>query len=389
VLTRHHPKSTTGGASGEDRQSVVVVPAAIPVTEPRRRDDARAGAALGVLALLAVFSIVWVSQPVAVGILLGVLAAFALEPIYLWLLARTKRPVTSSLACVGLAFITCVVVLGAIASLLVTRGTVLVTQLIVSLEPGGLLRSSAERLIQDFGLQGQTRVVIEKLRSAATDIASHIASIAAMIASGSFSLLLMVFFAMLAIYFVLRRGRALERAAVVALPLEPAHSLAMIEELHLVGRTALVGTFVTGVVQGVLAGLGFWALGLPESAFFAAVTALASLIPGVGTLLVWVPAAIYLMLTSHLWGGIALLIWGAVAVVGVSDYVVRPRLVGGHGSMPALLTFAALFGGVEVFGLIGLIVGPLCMSLAVALLRIYVREMREARAADPRFAGIV
>jgi predicted PurR-regulated permease PerM len=341
--------------------------------------DATARIALGVLALLAVYAIVSVARPVAVGILLGALAAFALEPLYDSLVRRSHRPKASALACTGIAFVACISILGGIGSLLITRGTVLVSQLIVALEPGGALRGSAERLIHDFGLQAQTQVVVDKLRNAVTEIASRAAGIAALIATGSFTLLLSLFFLLLALYFVLVRGRELEDAAVIALPLEPQHSRAMLDELHSVGRTALVGTVVTGIAQGVLAGVGFWIAGLPESAFFGALTAVASLVPGVGTLLVWVPAGIYLIVTGHSLGGVFALVWGAVMVVLLSDYVVRPALVGAHGDMPALLTFAALFGGVEVFGLIGLIVGPLMMSLAVALLRIYVREMRERR----------
>lgn len=80
---------------------------------------------------------------------------------------------------------------------------------------------------------------------------------------------------------------------------------------------------------------------------------------------------------------IAELLWGALVVVGFSDYVIRPRLVGAE-TMPALLTFLALFGGLEVLGLKGLIVGPVLMALAVAVLRLYAREADAERAAAPR-----
>ena len=73
--------------------------------------------------------------------------------------------------------------------------------------------------------------------------------------------------------------------------------------------------------------------------------------------------------------GIFELLWGGLVVVGLSDYVIRPFLVGGHGHVPTLLTFISLFGGVEVFGLLGLIIGPVIASVALALLRTYDREM--------------
>jgi predicted PurR-regulated permease PerM len=71
-------------------------------------------------------------------------------------------------------------------------------------------------------------------------------------------------------------------------------------------------------------------------------------------------------------------------VGGVSDYIIRPKLVGGHGPMPTLLTFAALFGGVEVFGLAGLIVGPLIMSVSYAILRIFAEDAAHRRTLEKR-----
>jgi len=91
-----------------------------------------------------------------------------------------------------------------------------------------------------------------------------------------------------------------------------------------------------------------------------------------------VPAGVFLLGTGHLVGGVLELIYSGAIVVGFSDYILRPRLVGGQSEMPALLTFVSLFGGVEVFGLIGLILGPLLMSIAVALLRIYAQETGDA-----------
>jgi len=148
----------------------------------------------------------------------------------------------------------------------------------------------------------------------------------------------------------------------------------------------LSGTVVTGVAQGVLAGLGFWITGVPQAAFFGIATALASLVPAVGTLLIWIPAGLYLFATGHPGKGIIELLWGALVVVGFSDYVVRPRLVGGE-TIPALLVFIALFGGLEVFGLAGLVVGPVIVSLAVAVLRLYADEEKARRGAGRGSGG--
>jgi len=154
---------------------------------------------------------------------------------------------------------------------------------------------------------------------------------------------------------------------------------ALLEEFRTVGRTTLSGTVVTGVTQGALAAIGFWVTGVPQPLFLGIATAIASLVPAVGTLLVWVPAGLYLLAIGSPGAGVVELAWGALVVVGFSDYVIRPRLVGDEG-MPAILTFLALFGGLEVLGLPGLIAGPVLMALAVAVLRLYAREARGGRA---------
>ena len=91
------------------------------------------------------------------------------------------------------------------------------------------------------------------------------------------------------------------------------------------------------------------------------------------------PVSIGLGLAGHTAAAIVELVWGIVLVVGVPDYVIRPRLVRGEAKVPALVTFAALFGGVEVFGLAGLLVGPVLMALAIAVLRLYVAETTARR----------
>jgi predicted PurR-regulated permease PerM len=147
------------------------------------------------------------------------------------------------------------------------------------------------------------------------------------------------------------------------------------EQLRDVGRHVFLGTLTTALVQGTLAGIGFWVCGVPQPAFFGVLAAVASLLPALGTLLVWAPLSVYLILIGSTGSGVALLIYSAVVVVGFSDYVLRPYLVGDNEVVPTLLTFVALFGGVEVFGLRGLVVGPIVVTLAVALLRTYHAEM--------------
>jgi predicted PurR-regulated permease PerM len=92
-----------------------------------------------------------------------------------------------------------------------------------------------------------------------------------------------------------------------------------------------------------------------------------------------VPTGIFLLVTGHPAMGALELAWGGLVVVGASDYLIRPALVGRHSRMPALLMFTALFGGVEAFGLIGLVLGPLLMALSFSVLRMYAHDAAAQR----------
>jgi predicted PurR-regulated permease PerM len=259
-------------------------------------------------------------------------------------------------------------------TLFVTRIAGFADDLGRAVRPGGAFASSLDAASQWLGRYGiSISSLMSGVENGAGAIASHSAVIAAGIASSTFSALLGLFFALLTMYVVLRHWPRMVAATAAVSPLDPAHTRAVLDEFKRAGRTTLIGTVVTGLAQGVFAGLGFWFSGVPQPAFFGAATAVASLLPGVGTMLVWVPVGLFLAATGH--GGPAAreLIWCALTVVGVSDYIIKPMLVGEEDT-PAILVYIALFGGVEVLGLAGLIMGPMLMALAIATLRLYARE---------------
>jgi predicted PurR-regulated permease PerM len=196
-----------------------------------------------------------------------------------------------------------------------------------------------------------------RLEAGAGEVASRSAMLAGLVASGTFSAILGLLFALLTMYAVLRHWPRIVSAVVIVSPLNGQHTRAVLHEFQRAGRATLAGTVVTGLAQGILAGVGFWIFGVPQPAFFGAATAVASLMPGIGTLLIWVPAGVYLFVTGHAPKAILELVWCALLVVGLSDYVIRPRLVG-DSSTPAILVFIALFGGLEMLGLQGPDYGP-------------------------------
>ncbi len=330
-------------------------------------------------AAAALVAIAWLAMPLAAGLLLGTFTGFTMLPYYERLARRTGRPLLASvLTSLG----TAIALIGAVAgfvSLFVSRAVAVMSSLIVELGPSGSITAWAHSVtgfLEKLGVSPEE--VTGRIRDLATDVARDSANLAGAVASATASGVLGLFFAILAMHLILRNWNVIRTRLEVLSPLRREYTRALLEEFQRVGRTTLLGTVVTGAAQGVFATIGYAMTGVPEPLFFGIGTALASLVPGIGTLLVWVPAGIFLILSGHPARGVIELVWAAATVGGLCDYVLRPRLVGDE-AMPALLTFVALFGGVEVFGLEGLVVGPVVMSIAVAVLRIYARDVESRR----------
>jgi len=180
------------------------------------------------------------------------------------------------------------------------------------------------------------------------------------------------------LFFFVRDGDALVQRLLVLVPLDDRRKAHLVEHLAAVARAVVLGTLVTALVQGTLVGVALALVGLPSPVVFGALAALASLIPLVGTALVWVPAAGVLALQGRWGAAIFMVVWGVV-VVSTADNVIRPRVVSGQARISTLPVFLGLAGGVGAFGAIGLFLGPVIVALAIAL----VRFAEEARQGEP------
>ena len=329
--------------------------------------------ALKVLALGALALLLWIARPLGVGLFLGVLLAFTLQPLYGRLRMREWSAGTAALVCVlGAVLLTLLAITG-FTALFIRRGLILAEAAPRLLVPGSALHVLAGRAMTAVHVDPETGFA--QLQAEAAEVGSRAASIAGDIAGGMIAVLLTILFMGLAAFYVLRHWEGVVRHAVRVFPFAPKYTRSFFEQFRTVGRGVLRGTVLTGLVQGVLAGAGYWMTGVPDPAFFGALTAIASIVPAIGTLLVWIPAGLYLLATGHVTAGIAELVYGALVVGILIDYVIRPMLVGRGTHVPAVFTFVAIFGGIEVFGLSGLVVGPVLVTLCVAILKTYDEEL--------------
>jgi predicted PurR-regulated permease PerM len=191
------------------------------------------------------------------------------------------------------------------------------------------------------------------------------------VASFLFSLVITLF----VLFFFLRDGAAVRRVVDRTLPFPPAQRRHLIEQTQDLVSASVIATLVIAVIQGSLGGVAFALLGLRSPVVWGVVMGVASFIPFVGTGLVWLPAALWLLATGHVLQGVVLL--GVGALISNVDNVVRPLLLSGKSTMNGLLVFLSLMGGVSAFGFIGIVLGPLVAATVVALLDTYTERPDE------------
>jgi len=176
------------------------------------------------------------------------------------------------------------------------------------------------------------------------------------------------------LFFVLRDHDRIVGFVRHAIPLSRSQEDLLLTEVVNISRSALLGSLLTSITQGIVGGFAMWLVGFP-ALFWGSMMAFASLIPVVGTTLIWGPTAIYLAVTGE-WGWAAFMVgWGAL-VVGSIDNFLRPLFMQGA-AMSTLLIFFSLLGGIHLFGLMGLLYGPLIFSITLVLFKLYEQEFAQ------------
>jgi predicted PurR-regulated permease PerM len=190
----------------------------------------------------------------------------------------------------------------------------------------------------------------------------------------------MLSFALIAVatFLLLRHGETLVGTIPDLLPFERKRSEALLVRIRDVVLASMHGVVTIATIQGILCGGMFWLLGIPAAALWGLVTVFASVVPFVGTAAVWVPGTVYLLATGAWAKAIVLAVWGA-AIVSSVDNLLRPRLVAGRVRLSGLAMFIAMLGGLQAFGALGIILGPVLFATAAGIVDV-LREMQPSNA---------
>jgi predicted PurR-regulated permease PerM len=301
-------------------------------------------------------------------------------PLHQRLVRRTGRVTLS-------ASITSMLMVLAVLVPLVFIGGVAVNQLLALgdslrqafLDPDGLSRrvtAALAPLTQRLGLD--TDAIVAWASTHASEWVAGAGTYTMSAAAGAGGALLSFALIAVATFLLLRHGEKLVATIPDLLPFERSRSEALLVRIRDVIHASMYGVVTIATIQGVLCGGMFWLLGVPAAALWGLVTVFASMVPFVGTAAVWVPGTAYLVAVGAWPKAIVLAVWGA-AVVSSVDNVLRPRLVAGRVRLSGLAMFVAMLGGLQAFGALGIILGPVVFAAAAAIADV-LRETRQSRA---------
>lgn len=341
--------------------------------------------ALLILLAAALYLAYRIVRPFLHPILLAVILAPLVLPLYRWL--RTRLRGRQGLA----ALITCVLLvlfmLGPVAvflTALISQGVQSVDAIQAWVEAGKLnellaapwLERIRPLLLTYLPLADPERIDLSAvLLSLSRKVGGLLLAKGGAILSGTGWLIGQMFLVLFVLFYLLCEGERLLAQVRRLSPLRASQEQLLIERFRAVSRSAVLGTFATAVAQGALGGIGLAIVGIP-ALFWGAMMAFSSLIPVVGTTLVWGPAAVYLAMAGRPLAALFLVLYCAV-VVGSIDNFLRPVLMKGQTGMSTVFLFFAILGGVQAFGLLGVIYGPVVFALVAALLDLYAAEYRD------------
>ncbi|OHD02355.1 MAG: AI-2E family transporter [Sphingopyxis sp. RIFCSPHIGHO2_01_FULL_65_24] len=339
-------------------------------------DRMRDGNRWSFLAILIAISIAFavILLPFAAAILWAVIAAILFEPLYRRLL--TKMPWRRN----GAALLTILLILAMVilpASILavalineaaavyqrIHSGAIDPTLIWTNFRAGmpEWLASWVDRI--DLGNIATAKSI---LGGGAADGVRAILGQALSIGQSLFGLLINLMVMLYLAYFLIRDGEGLQQSIRRAMPLRTDHLELLASRFVVVVRATIKGSIVVAILQGLIGGIVLWALGIEAALLWGVLMGAASLLPAVGTGLVWVPMALYLLFTGQIWQGLVLVLCG-LFVIGMVDNVLRPVLVGRETRIPDYVVLITTLGGLQLFGFHGIVIGPVIAAMFIAV----------------------
>jgi predicted PurR-regulated permease PerM len=329
------------------------------------------------------FYLTWrIVSPFVDVIVWAVVLVIVFYPLHQTLVRRTKRPGLS-------AFLTVLAVVGLVVMPVLVVGSAAVKELTSTASSA---QTSLEKLVEhpydNPVVQKVTALTNryvdlsqvfsrENLQALAARVSQVLLQGTVGVVGGAVGFVAKLFFVLFTMFYLFRDAPLAVARLQDLLPLGAARSRALLQHIREVINASVYGVVAISMLQGALGGLMLWILGVPSALLLGVLMGLFSMVPVVGGALVWVPTAIVLLIAGHTTRGVVLIVW-CVLVVGSVDNFLRPKLVGGRTQMHDLAIFFSVLGGVQVFGMMGLLLGPVVFAITMALLTAF-REVPAER----------
>ncbi len=224
-------------------------------------------------------------------------------------------------------------------------------------------------LSANYGIDLVSQDTISKVTAAGADFIPVLLSATL----SSFTQIAVLYFLL---YFMLMEGRTMERYVRASSPFNKENTALLLKELRIQTLSNVIGIPILIVIQAVIAWIGFWMFGMEQPFFWGVITGFASMIPIIGAAIVWIPVSIYMYISGKHGGSIGAAIYNGLLLVNV-EHLVRFSMLKKYGNTHPLVTFFGLVIGIELFGFLGLIFGPLLISYFILLVQIYRKEYLE------------
>ncbi|UTM56840.1 AI-2E family transporter [Photobacterium sp. CCB-ST2H9] len=334
--------------------------------------------------VLAAYASYRLIEPYLGPIVMAFIISLLFYPLHARIEGKLGRPNRSAiLSCIILTFIIVIPVLIVFASI-VQQGSTFSKDSYAWLTSGGpkdlLAHPYAQTALDTLNKWSpfeslDVQSIVQKLATAASKLGTQLLNISAKLLGDATNFILSFMLMLFVLFFLLRDHKKIVSTLRHVLPLSRSQEDALLTEVEQVAKSAVMGSFLTALAQGVAGGFAMWLAGFP-GLFWGSMMAFASFIPVFGTALIWLPAALYLLLINQWEWAVFLVAWGII-VVGSIDNFVRPLLMQGNSGMNTLLIFFSILGGLHLFGLIGLIYGPIIFSVTLVLFKLYEVEFKD------------
>jgi predicted PurR-regulated permease PerM len=329
------------------------------------------------LTLVAGISLLFLSmiQPFLLAIFMAALFAAMTRPVYLllvdWLRGRRYLASFANLFLLLIVVLIPVsVLLGIFIAQAVNVGETVAPLVVTTLKEPGTFSDLLEQVPLYQYLAPYTDHITARTAESVEAIGKFLVGGVSTLALGTANFVFMTLVFFYTLFFFQIDGPKVVERILYYLPMNDHDERRMLERFTSVTRAMIKGTLLIGLLQGTLAGLAFGVAGVGNAVFWGIVMAVLSIVPGIGSAVVWVPASIILIVQGHVVAGVGLMLFCGL-VVGSVDNVLRPMLVGKDVNMHELMIFFGTLGGLFMFGMAGLLIGPLVASLFLTIWDIY------------------